>query len=316
MRRAETVLDLIGSTPVLKLGRFTPKEDAIIWAKLESFNPGGSAKDRICLHMIETARTEGKISKGTTIVEPTSGNSGISLALVCAVKGYRLILTMPETVGAERKALLAAYGAELELTPGKEGMRGAMRQAEEMVKKNRNFFMPQQFKNPANPQVHRETTAQEILSQFNGKLDAFVAGVGTGGTITGVGEVLKKKLNRVKIVAVEPASSPVLSGENPGPHKIQGIGAGFIPDVLNTGVIDQIITVQDEQAGETARRLAREEGLLVGVSSGAAAFGALQVARDLGKGKTVVVIFPDAGERYLGTGLFANAGTVEKGRSR
>jgi cysteine synthase A len=316
MRRAETVLDLIGSTPVLKLGRFTPKEDAIIWAKLESFNPGGSAKDRICLHMIETARTEGKISKGTTIVEPTSGNSGISLALVCAVKGYRLILTMPETVGAERKALLAAYGAELELTPGKEGMRGAMRQAEEMVKKNRNFFMPQQFKNPANPQVHRETTAQEILSQFNGKLDAFVAGVGTGGTITGVGEVLKKKLNAVKVVAVEPAGSPVLSGQNPGPHRIQGIGAGFIPDVLNTGVIDQIITVQDDQAVEAARRLAREEGLLVGVSSGAAAFGALQVARDLGKGKTVVVIFPDAGERYLGTGLFANAGTVEKGRSR
>jgi cysteine synthase A len=223
---------------------------------------------------------------------------------------------MPETVSPERKALLAAYGAELELTPGKEGMRGAMRQAEEMVKKNRNFFMPQQFKNPANPQVHRETTAQEILSQFNGKLDAFVAGVGTGGTITGVGEVLKKKLNAVKVVAVEPAGSPVLSGQNPGPHRIQGIGAGFIPDVLNTGVIDQIITVQDDQAVEAARRLAREEGLLVGVSSGAAAFGALQVARDLGKGKTVVVIFPDAGERYLGTGLFANAGTVEKGRSR
>jgi cysteine synthase A len=316
MRRAETVLDLIGSTPVLKLGRFTPKEDAVIWAKLESFNTGGSAKDRICLRMIEAAGREGKISKGTTIVEPTSGNSGISLALVCAVKGYRLILTMPETVGAERKALLAAYGAELELTPGKEGMRGAIRRAEEMVKKSRNFFMPQQFKNPENPQAHRETTAQEILSQFTGKLDAFVAGVGTGGTITGVGEVLKKKLNAVKIVAVEPAGSPVLSGENPGPHRIQGIGAGFIPDVLNTGVIDQIITVQDDQAVEAARRLAKEEGLLVGISSGAAAFGALQVAKDLGKGKTVVVIFPDAGERYLGTGLFANAGTIEKARSR
>ena len=316
MRRAESVLDLIGSTPVLKLGRLTPKEDATIWAKLESSNPGGSIKDRICLSMIEAAGREGKISKGTTIVEPTSGNTGISLALVCAVKGYRLILTMPETVGPERKALLAAYGAELELTPGKEGMRGAIRRAEEIVRKNGDFFAPQQFKNPANPQAHRETTAQEILSQLKGKLDAFVAGVGTGGTITGVGEVLKKKLNPVKIVAVEPAGSSVLSGENPGPHRIQGIGAGFIPEVLNTGVIDQIITVQDEQAVETARRLAKEEGLFVGISSGAAAFGALQVARDLGKGKTVVVIFADVGERYLGTGLYASAGTVEKGRAR
>jgi cysteine synthase len=316
MRRAETVLDLIGSTPVMKLGRLTPKEDATIWAKLESFNPGGSAKDRICLRMIEAAEREGKISKGTPIVEPTSGNTGVSLALVCAVKGYRLILTMPETVNEERKALLAAYGAELELTPGKEGMRGAISRAEEIVKKNRGVFTPQQFKNPANPQAPRETTAQEILAQFKGKLDALVAGVGTGGTITGVGEVLKTKLKSVKIVAVEPAGSPVLSGENPGPHKIQGIGAGFVPDVLNTGLIDQIITVQDEQAIDTARRLAKEEGLLVGISSGAAAFGALQVARDLGKGKTVVVIFPDAGERYLGTGLFANAETAEKGKSR
>jgi len=316
MQRAETVLDLIGSTPVLKLGRLTPKEDATIWAKLESFNPGGSVKDRICLSMIEAAGREGKISKGTTIVEPTSGNTGISLALVCAVKGYRLILTMPETVSPERKALLAAYGALLELTPSKEGMRGAIRRAEEMVRKNRDFFAPQQFKNPANPQAHRDATALEILSQFKGKLDAFVAGVGTGGTITGVGEVLKKKLNAVKIVAVEPAGSSVLSGENPGPHRIQGIGAGFIPDVLNTGVIDQIITVQDEQAVETARRLAKEEGLLVGISSGAAAFGALQVARDLGKGKTVVVIFPDMGERYLSTGLYAGAGTVKKGRAK
>ena len=316
MRRAETVLDLIGSTPILKLGRLTPKEDATIWTKLESFNPGGSIKDRICLRMIEAAGREGKISKGTTIVEPTSGNTGISLALVCAVKGYRLILTMPETVSPERKALLAAYGAELELTPGKEGMRGAIRRAEEMVGKSRNFFAPQQFKNPANPQAHREATAQEILSQLKGKLDAFVAGVGTGGTITGVGEVLKKKLNSVKIVAVEPATSSVLSGENPGPHRIQGIGAGFIPEVLNTGVIDQIIPVQDEQAVETARRLAREEGLLVGTSSGAAAFGAIQIARDLGKGKTVVVIFPDMGERYLATGLYASAGTAEKGRAR
>ncbi len=316
MRRAESVLDLIGSTPVLRLGRFTPNEHAAIWAKLESCNPGGSVKDRICLKMIEAAEREEKIHKGTTIVEPTSGNTGISLAMVCAVKGYRLILTMPETMSAERRALLAAYGAELEMTPSKEGMRGAIRRAEEMVMKNADFFMLQQFKNPVNPQAHREATAQEILSQFKGKLDALVASVGTGGTITGVGEVLKKKLKQVKIVAVEPAGSPVLSGGNPGPHRIQGIGAGFVPDVLNTTVIDQIIIVQDEQAAETARRLAKEEGLLVGISSGAAAFGALQVARELGKGKTVVVIFPDAGERYLGTSLLADAGTAEKGKAR
>jgi len=316
MRRAETVLDLIGSTPVLMLGRLTPREDAMIWAKLESFNPGGSVKDRICLHMIEAAEREGKITQGTTVVEPTSGNTGISLALVCAMKGYRLVLTMPETVHAERKALLAAYGAELELTPGKEGMRGAISRAEEIVRKNGSFFSPQQFKNPANPQAHRETTALEILAQCKGRIDAFVAGVGTGGTITGVGEVLKAKLKSVKIVAVEPAGSPVLSGENPGPHKIQGIGAGFVPEVLNAGLIDQVITVADEQAADTVRRLAKEEGLFVGVSSGAAAFGALQVAKDLGKGKTVVVIFPDTGERYLGTGLLANGRTVEKGRSR
>jgi len=211
---------------------------------------------------------------------------------------------MPETMSIERRSLLAAYGAQLELTPGNEGMRGAIRRAEEIVQKNEGFFMPQQFKNPANPNTHRETTAKEILSQLQGEIDAFVAGVGTGGTITGVGEVLKKKLRGVKIVAVEPARSPVLSGGNPGPHKIQGIGAGFVPDVLNTGIIDQIITVQDEEAAETARRMAREEGILVGISSGAAAFGALQVARELGKGKTVVVILPDTGERYLSTGLF------------
>ncbi len=304
MQKAKSTLELIGSTPILQLRRLPQKQDATIWAKLECFNPGGSVKDRICLGMIEAAEKAGKIRQGATIVEPTSGNTGIGLAMVCVVKGYRLILTMPETMSIERRSLLAAYGAQLELTPGNEGMRGAIRRAEEIVQKNEGFFMPQQFKNPANPNTHRETTAKEILSQLQGEIDAFVAGVGTGGTITGVGEVLKKKLRGVKIVAVEPARSPVLSGGNPGPHKIQGIGAGFVPDVLNTGIIDQIITVQDEEAAETARRMAREEGILVGISSGAAVFGALQVARELGKGKTVVVILPDSGERYLSTGLF------------
>ena len=304
MQKAKSALELIGSTPILQLRRLPQKQDATIWAKLECSNPGGSVKDRICLGMIEAAEKAGKIRQGATIVEPTSGNTGIGLAMVCAVKGYRLILTMPETMSIERRSLLAAYGAQLELTPGNEGMRGAIRRAEEIVQKNEGFFMPQQFKNPANPNTHRETTAKEILSQLQGEIDAFVAGVGTGGTITGVGEVLKKKLRGVKIVAVEPARSPVLSGGNPGPHKIQGIGAGFVPDVLNTGIIDQIITVQDEEAAETARRMAREEGILVGISSGAAVFGALQVARELGKGKTVVVILPDTGERYLSTGLF------------
>ncbi|MDH4264520.1 MAG: cysteine synthase A [Deltaproteobacteria bacterium] len=306
MHKAKSALDLIGSTPILQLGRLPQKQDATIWAKLECFNPGGSVKDRICLGMIEAAEKEGKIRQGATIVEPTSGNTGIGLAMVCAVKGYRLILTMPETMSIERRSLLAAYGAQLELTPGNEGMRGAIRRAEEIVQKNEGFFMPQQFKNPANPLTHRETTAKEILSQLQGKIDAFVAGVGTGGTITGVGEVLKKEVRGVKIVAVEPARSPVLSGGSPGPHKIQGIGAGFVPDVLNIGIIDQIITIQDEEAAEMARRIAREEGILVGISSGAAACGALQVARELGKGKTVVVILPDTGERYLSTGLFGD----------
>jgi cysteine synthase A len=305
MQKAESALDLIGSTPVVRLRRLPQGNDATIWAKLENFNPGGSIKDRICRSMMEAAEKEGKIQPGMTVVEPTSGNTGISLAMVCAVKGYRLILTMPETMSEERRAILAAYGAKVELTPAKEGMRGAIHRADEMVAKNPSFFMLQQFKNPANPQVHREATAKEILSQVQGNIDAFVAGVGTGGTITGVGEVLKKKLGQIKVVAVEPARSPVLSGGNPGPHKIQGIGAGFVPGVLKSAVVDRIITVQDEEAAETARRLAREEGLLMGISSGAAAFGALQVAKELGKGKTVVVVLPDAGERYLSTGLFA-----------
>jgi cysteine synthase A len=255
--------------------------------------------------MIEAAEKEGQIHPGWTIVEPTSGNTGVGLAMVCAVKGYRLILTMPETMSGERRSLLAAYGAQLELTPGSEGMRGAIKRAEEIVQKNKNYFMPQQFKNKANPQIHRQTTALEILNQVKGRIDALVAGVGTGGTITGVGEVLKKKLGKVKIIAVEPARSPVLSGGTPGPHKIQGIGAGFVPEVLNTSIIDQIIRVEDEEAIETARLLAKKEGLLVGISSGAAAWAALKVAQELGKGKVVVVILPDTGERYLSTGLFS-----------
>jgi cysteine synthase A len=305
MRWADNVLGLIGSTPVVKLHSLPGQEDATIWAKLEYFNPGGSIKDRICLAMIEAAEKEGQIHPGWTIVEPTSGNTGVGLAMVCAVKGYRLILTMPETMSGERRSLLAAYGAQLELTPGSEGMRGAIKRAEEIVQKNKNYFMPQQFKNKANPQIHRQTTALEILNQVKGRIDALVAGVGTGGTITGVGEVLKKKLGKVKIIAVEPARSPVLSGGTPGPHKIQGIGAGFVPEVLNTSIIDQIIRVEDEEAIETARLLAKKEGLLVGISSGAAAWAALKVAQELGKGKVVVVILPDTGERYLSTGLFS-----------
>lgn len=302
--RGNQVIELIGNTPVVRLNKVVGKDDAAIWAKIESFNPGGSIKDRICLSMIEAAERDKKIKPGATIVEPTSGNTGIGLAMVCSAKGYRLILTMPETMSVERRMLLKAYGAELILTPGSEGMRGAVKRAEELAKENKNYFMPQQFKNPANPDIHRRTTAQEILRQVKESIDAFVSGVGTGGTITGVGEVLKSKYPGIKIVAVEPAASPVLSGGTPGPHKIQGIGAGFIPDVLNVKIIDSIITVKDDEAKETAVRLAEKEGLLVGISSGAAAFAALKVARELGKGKTVVVIFPDTGERYLSTGLF------------
>ena len=302
--RGTLITELIGNTPVVRLNKVAGKDDAVIWTKLESFNPGGSVKDRICLSMIEAAEKEGKIKPGATIIEPTSGNTGIGLAMVCAAKGYKLVLTMPETMSVERRMLLKAYGAELILTPGSEGMKGAVMRAEELAKENKNYFIPQQFKNPANPEIHRRTTAQEILRQVKESIDAFVSGVGTGGTITGVGEVLKSKYPGIKIVAVEPTASPVLSGGTPGPHKIQGIGAGFIPDVLNMKIIDAIITVKDDEAKETAVRLAEKEGLLVGISSGAAAFAALKVARELGKGKTVVVIFPDTGERYLSTGLY------------
>lgn len=300
---AGSILDLIGSTPVLKLKNLPGKDDAEVWAKLEAFNPGGSVKDRICSNMIETAEREGKLKPGSTIVEPTSGNTGIGLALVAAVKGYRLVLTMPDTMSEERRSLLAAYGAHLILTPDTKGMGGAIHKAEELVQENSDYFMPQQFNNPANPESHRRTTAMELLKQFK-RIDAFVAGVGTGGTITGVGEVLKDRFKGVKVCAVEPASSPVISGGEPGYHKIQGIGAGFIPAVLNRQVIDEIIPVSDTDAINFTRRLASEEGLLVGISSGAACCAALRVAKTLGKGQIVVTVFADKGEHYLSTDLF------------
>jgi cysteine synthase A len=302
---ARSVLDLIGSTPVVKLRVLTGKNDAEVWAKMESFNPGGSVKDRICLNMIEAAEQQGRLKPGATIVEPTSGNTGIGLALIAAVKGYRLILTMPDTMSEERRSLLCAYGARLILTPDTKGMGGAIHKAEELIQEQSDYFMPQQFNNPANPDMHRRTTAPELLKQFK-RIDAFVAGVGTGGTITGVGEVLKEKMKGVRICAVEPSASPVISGREPGFHKIQGIGAGFIPAVLNRQVLDEVITVSDEEATSYTRRLAAEEGLLVGISSGAACCAALKVARNLGKGHVVVTVFADKGEHYLSTDLFGD----------
>jgi len=298
----DTILDLIGNTPMVRLHRLPPASSAAVWAKLERSNPGGSVKDRIAVAMIEAAERSGQLRPGSVIVEPTSGNTGIGLAMVAAVKGYRLILIMPETMSVERRALLKAYGAELVLTPGGEGMKGAIARAEELARQQ-GYFMPQQFKNPANPEVHRQTTAVEVLSQLP-DLDAFVAGVGTGGTITGVAEVIKAQRPACRFVAVEPAGSPVLSGGQPGRHQIAGIGAGFVPDVLNTGIIDEIIQVADQDAAETTRRLAREEGILAGISSGAATWAAIRVAQQLGEGKNVVVVLPDTGERYLSTGLF------------
>lgn len=301
---ARSILDLIGSTPVVKLRNLPGKNDAEVWGKLEAMNPGGSVKDRICLSMIEAAERENKLKPGATIVEPTSGNTGIGLALVAAVKGYRLILTMPDTMSEERRSLLAAYGARLILTPDTKGMGGAIRKAEELLLEHPDYFMPQQFNNPANPEMHRRTTAVELLKQLK-QIDAFVAGVGTGGTITGVGEVLREKMKAVKIYAVEPAASPVLLGGEPGYHKIQGIGAGFIPAVLNTQIYDEVMPISDEEATVYTRRLALEEGILVGISSGAACCAALKVAKELGKGRVVVTIFPDKGEHYLSTEVFS-----------
>lgn len=300
---ADSLLDLIGNTPVVRLNRMVPAGSAEVWAKLESFNPGGSVKDRICLAMIEDAERSGRLRPGATIVEPTSGNTGIGLALVCAIKGYRLILTMPDTMSEERRSLLTAYGAKLVLTPDTRGMHGAIRKAEEIVAEHPDYFMPQQFANPANPEIHRRTTALELLSQFE-RIDAFVAGVGTGGTITGVGEVLRERMPGVRIVAVEPAASPVLAGGEPGFHVIQGWGAGFIPEILNTGVYHEVMAVTDSAAAACTRRLAKEEGILGGISCGGACVAALEVARRLGSGKVVVTVFPDTGERYLTTDLF------------
>ncbi len=300
---ARSILDLIGSTPVVRLRNMPGKEDGEVWGKLESMNPGGSVKDRICLSMIEAAEREGKLKPGGTIVEPTSGNTGIGLALVSAVKGYRLILTMPDTMSEERRSLLTAYGAKLILTQDTKGMGGAIQKAEQLALEHPDYFMPQQFNNPANPEVHRRTTAVELLKQFK-RIDAFVAAVGTGGTISGVGEVLKEKVAGIKIFAVEPSASPVLSGGEPGYHNIQGIGAGFVPRVLNREIYDEIITVSDEDAARYARRLALEEGIFVGISSGAAVYASLQVANKLGRDSVVATVFCDTGERYLSTETF------------
>lgn len=304
---AASCIDLIGNTPVVRLNRLAGPDDAEVWGKLESMNPGGSVKDRICLSMIEAAEREGRIRPGGTIIEPTSGNTGIGLALVAAIKGYRLILTMPDTMSEERRSLLMAYGAELILTPDTRGMHGAIHKAEELLDEHPEYFMPQQFNNPANPEAHRRTTAQELLRQFD-RIDAFVAGVGTGGTITGVGQVLREKMPGIRIYAVEPASSPVLSGGEPDFHDIQGIGAGFVPEILDTRVYDDVIQISDGEAASMTRRLAREEGLLLGISSGANTAAALRVARELGKGKVVVTVFCDTGERYLTTKVFQGEG--------
>lgn len=307
MKIAKDITALIGNTPLVRINKLTQGCQAEVVAKLEFYNPLSSVKDRIGFAMIDAAEKEGKINKDKTVIlEPTSGNTGIALAFVCAVKGYKCTLTMPETMSLERRSLLRALGANLVLTPGSEGMKGAIAKARELAESDKNYYVPQQFENPANPEIHRKTTAEEIWNDTDGKVDILISGIGTGGTITGVGEVIKKRKPSFKVVAVEPKGSPVLSGGNPGPHKIQGIGAGFVPKILNTKIIDEIIQVDNDEAFQYARRMIREEGILCGISSGAAMSAALQVAkRPENKGKLIVVIIPSTGERYLSTDLFA-----------
>ena len=304
MKKANNVLELIGSTPIVRLERVAGPESAEVWGKLESANPGGSIKDRIALAMVEAAEEQGVLKPGGTIVEPTSGNTGIGLAMVAAYKGYKLIVTMFDTASRERRLQMQAYGAEVVLTPAAEGMRGAIDKAMELQEKNPDYFLPQQFLNPANPDIHRRTTGREILAQMGGEIDVFVAGVGTGGSVTGVGEVLKESLPDLRVIAVEPAGSPVLSGGEPGFSYIEGIGAGFVPEILNREIVDEIRVIEDDDAYEMARRLAREEGLLVGISAGANVAQAVEIARELGPGHVVVTILCDSGLRYLSTRAF------------
>jgi cysteine synthase len=306
VRYYDNVVELIGNTPLVRLRSVTEGISATVLAKVEYFNPGGSVKDRIALRMVEEAEKSGLLQPGGTIVEPTSGNTGIGLALISAVRGYKLILVMPESMSMERASLLSSYGAQLVLTPAWEGMKGSIREAESLLSQNPSYFMPDQFSNPANPAMHKKTTAPEIWEALDGKIDAFVAAVGTGGTITGCGEVFKERIPSVKVIAVEPAGSPVLSGGEPGPHKIQGIGAGFIPQVLNRKILDRVIKVTDDEAYQTAKQLSKMEGLLVGISAGANVFAAQQVAEELGPGKNVVTILCDTGERYISIEKYFN----------
>jgi cysteine synthase A len=300
------ITELIGGTPMVRLNKLSREKSASIYAKVESFNPGGSVKDRICLNMINEAEKQGRLKPGSTIVEPTSGNTGIGLALIAAVRGYKLILVMPESMSMERASLLSSYGAQLVLTAAWEGMKGSIKEAESIVAQNPAYFMPDQFSNPANPAIHRRTTAVEIWDALDGKIDAFVVAVGTGGTITGCGEVFKERNPQIQVIAVEPAGSPVLSGGDPGPHKIQGIGAGFVPKVLNRSILDRVITVTDDEAYQTSKLLARKEGLLMGISAGANVFAAQKVADEMGPGKNVVTVLPDTGERYISIEKYFN----------
>jgi len=306
MSMHKDITELIGRTPLVRLNRLSPENGATIYGKVEFFNPGGSVKDRICLNMINEAERMGALKPGGTIVEPTSGNTGIGLALVAAVRGYKLILVMPESMSMERASLLSSYGAQLVLTPAWEGMKGSIREAESIIVQNPSYFMPDQFSNPANPAMHKMTTAVEILEALDGKIDAFVAAVGTGGTITGCGELFKEKNPDVIVIAVEPAGSPVLSGGEPGPHKIQGIGAGFVPKVLNRAILDRVMTVTDDEAYQTAKQLSKKEGLLVGISAGANVFAAQKVAQEIGPGRNVVTILCDTGERYISIEKYFN----------